>query len=98
MALTRTSASGIENKEVTDQISVYPVPANDYLTIDLSNCFSKPTQIEIVNVHGQVVFSKIGIAQEKLLTLPVKNLQEGVYFANFQTKTGIVSKKIVIQK
>jgi hypothetical protein len=58
------------------QISIYPNPTNNYLTINIPALISK-TAIELLDVQGRII-KKINHAQEKQ-TIDVSDWRKGVY-------------------
>ncbi|MCX6226583.1 MAG: thiol protease/hemagglutinin PrtT [Bacteroidia bacterium] len=98
LALTRTSASGIAEEEINNLIKVYPNPVKDYLTIDLNEFNGILNQINLFNIHGQIVVSKKSNMQETTFNLMLNSLSDGIYFLQFQTNVGVITRKIVIEK
>ena len=82
------ACSATDVSEVISNLSMYPNPAKDVLTIEGSY-----TSIEIVDVFGKVVLSS-----EYLKTINVKSLSDGVYMLNIKTENGIAVKKITVAK
>jgi len=87
---------GIEEIANADGISIYPNPANDYVSIAVpANLASANTSVEITDALGKVVM-KEAITTD-VTTLRITKLEEGVYFfrviTNNQTmKVGKVVK------
>ena len=74
--------------EVTSNISIYPNPVKDVLTIEGSYI-----SIEIVDVFGKLVLSSRSQKE-----IDVSNLSNGVYFANIKNQKAIIVKKITVAK
>ena len=74
--------------EVTSNLSIYPNPVNDVITIEGSYI-----SIEIVDLFGKVVLSS---GTQKVID--VSSLSNGVYFANIKNQKSIIVKKITISK
>ncbi|MDR0507302.1 MAG: T9SS type A sorting domain-containing protein [Dysgonamonadaceae bacterium] len=78
----------------TAQVSLYPNPASDKLTVNASG--AEIEKITITNLSGQTVYqNNIGNAIE--YTLNVDNLISGIYFVTLQTATGITTSKLIIK-
>jgi PKD repeat protein len=77
----------------TNQLKVYPNPANQYITIELGN--QQFDKIELINVLGQVVY--FTTEKENKLNITTSNLENGMYFFKFMNKNEIITKKINIQ-
>lgn len=78
--------------KVVDDISIYPNPATDLVTISLS----AGEKIEILNTLGEVVLrTEVGTAT--VLTLNVSTWAKGIYIVNLLSKEGTRSKKLIVQ-
>jgi len=77
----------IPSDEVID-FSIYPNPTTDNLYINQMNNLTK---VEIINMNGQLVFSK----NKNLEKINVSRLQNGMYFLKVFTENGSNSKKFV---
>ena len=81
----------IEINEDLNRITFYPNPAADILTIETI----RKTQIEIVNVIGEIKISFNN--KNKTTTLDISSLPYGVYIIKFMTDKGIVTGKLIKQ-
>jgi hypothetical protein len=84
--------------EITNTISIYPNPANEFITIDNGN-FSTMTnyELKIVNTLGQEVFSNF--ISVPLFVIPVSTLgAEGTYFVQVLDGDGnlVVTKYLIL--
>ncbi len=72
IATTLCSTVGLEEIAAGQQnLSVYPNPANDFITL------SQPVQLmEIINIFGEIVFSVTG----PVTTVSIRELSDGIYF------------------
>lgn len=86
--------TGIEEQQ-TAQLILFPNPASSVFFIGGNNA-NEIADISVINLEGKTVFSKKNVSVEK--GLDISNLQNGIYIANIRTETGIISKKLVIQK
>lgn len=86
---------GINEINSVNNFQIFPNPASDNLTIQLSqlcdNC-----RIEILNLFGQLLLSET--ANEKTQTLNINSLSEGVYLIQIQTPYFTEIKKLTIVK
>jgi hypothetical protein len=82
------NTSTTDINELTSNISIYPNPVKDVLTIEGSY-----VSIEIVDLFGKVVLSS---GTQKVID--VSNLSNGVYLANIKNQKSIIVKKITITK
>ncbi len=50
-----TLATGIETNNDANNVSVYPVPASRYLTVELENRLNSESTVQLFNLNGQLV-------------------------------------------
>ena len=74
--------------ETISNLSIYPNPVKDVLTIEGSYI-----SVDIIDVSGKLVLSS-----EYIKTINVKSLSNGVYMLNIKTENGIAVKKITVAK
>ena len=81
-------ATTVGVNDFTSNLSVYPNPVKDVLTIE-----GNYTSVDIIDVSGKLVLSS-----ESTKNINVKSLADGVYMLNIKTENGIAVKKITITK
>jgi len=81
-------ATTVGVNDFTSNLSVYPNPVKDVLTIE-----GNYTSVDIIDVAGKLVLSS-----ESTKNINVKSLADGVYMLNIKTENGIAVKKITITK
>jgi hypothetical protein len=90
---------GTEQTPANNQITVYPNPANDHITIDCGNLANVTGyQIKIVNTLGQEVF--IGAMNTQQYVVPLNTWSgTGVYFVKIYDASNnlLNTKKIILQ-
>lgn len=105
-ASINTSRSNIKHPGVITNVSaetfnlginLYPNPAKDNLTVELS-FLTKNAQLRIINVLGQTVFSEIVIASTGKTTKQINtsNLSKGIYSVVIESNSTKVIKKLVV--
>ncbi len=81
------------NDLTLSNISIYPNPANNVLTVDMlhntDDITADYTAIQIYNAIGQQVLSKPRDNQYKLVNIPVTDLPEGMYLATIVDSKGV---------
>jgi hypothetical protein len=87
------STVGINTPNTTNQLKVYPNPANQNIIIETGNQLYE--KIELINVLGQTVFTTT--EKENKLNINTGNFENGMYFFKFINKGEITTKKINIQ-
>ena len=82
----------------TNEINVYPNPANEFLNIDLSEIESENVQIRITNSIGQDVYSdRFNGALPNLLNVNVSEMPAGLYFVQVQKGNDLIIEKIQVK-
>ena len=81
-----TTIINIDNK---NKYTVFPNPANDFLTIHGKNI----TSIKIFNIYGNIVLSKI---LNDIKKVNISELNSGIYFVELEGSNGFKSNKKVI--
>ena len=81
-------ATTVGVNDFTSNLSVYPNPVKDVLTIE-----GNYTSVDIIDVSGKLVLSS-----EATKNINVKSLADGIYMLNIKTENGIAVKKITITK
>jgi Secretion system C-terminal sorting domain/Outer membrane protein Omp28 len=90
-SITLGAAQVIDNQ----QVSLFPNPATDELTLTFDPNLVKFQTAEMFNSAGQkVIFSTKNQTAGKL-SLDVKNLENGVYFLKMQTDNGVIVRKFL---
>lgn len=99
---TCSIVTGIAQGENYDNIIVYPIPATDYLKIEIPSELvrSEIIEVELLNVLGQKVIKKNTSLNDKNLQLDVSNLQNGYYFLKLTSNEHTInfSRKIIVQR
>jgi hypothetical protein len=88
---------GIDEKVDLSSVLVYPNPASEEVTIELSSSKENIT-LEIMNTIGQVVYQEVIISSsaKTLKTINTSGLTKGVYMITISTENNKVFKKLVI--
>ena len=84
--------TGINDLKVSDEVKVYPNPANNVLYV---SCKAKGSVLYITDLLGNKV--KQVHADTELSTVDLSDLNEGVYFLNIKTTGNLLIKKFVVQ-
>lgn len=90
LTVTVTNPTGIDKNEITG-LSVYPVPFNDFITIEGTDMVG--SVYSIYNLSCQLV--KKGVLNGNNQTVEVSALQPGTYILSVQTKDGVTNQKVV---
>ena len=79
-------------------VIIYPNPLKDHLNISINSDQSCILNLSIYNSNGEIVrhFSFKKENAQKLFSIPVTNLQNGIYFLNISTPEQSQTKKVII--
>lgn len=81
---------GVEENNLTD-FGFYPNPVKDEINFNNIHSFEK---VEIYGIQGNLISSEV--ISEGIQVLPV-NLPSGLYFVKFSSKTGNLTKKMIVE-
>ena len=85
-----------ENNVAKNCISLYPNPANDFVTIKSDDPSVSLLQAEVYDVNGRKMMSEVLDGQSK--GFGISKLQKGIYNVRIQTSNGYwISLKLVVQ-
>jgi hypothetical protein len=92
-------ANSTYNITKTGSANVFPNPAIRELYIDVTLDNVSDVKVELVSVDGKVVMSKSfeGV-QDSRLKLDINTVASGSYTAMIHTNTGVIAKKVIVQK
>lgn len=85
--------AGISNTDAGEQISIYPIPANDVVYVKMNTNIK---QIDLINLNGQVLSQTVLDNNEN--TINTAGLSNGIYFLRIETSNGVFMRKIQILK
>ena len=84
------SPTGVEENEA--QVKVYPNPTNNLVTIEAENM----TEVSVYNTMGQCVLQKE--ITDNQATIDLQYVCTGLYLLRVKTESGIVSKRIAVER
>jgi len=87
--LGECATNAVVQSSMTDELKVYPIPANDFLFVEALN-ISGNSEVIMKNASGTEVMR--GDAGK----LDVRNLPDGVYFVSCIAQSGVQTKRILI--
>jgi hypothetical protein len=98
ISLTRTSNLDVNQINLSDNVRLFPNPAKDVIMIDFKDFNGKVSEINMLDVRGQNLYTLNEVDQRNILPISLSNHANGVYFLQILTNKGILSKKIIISK
>jgi hypothetical protein len=90
---------GGKTQNVISTVEVYPTLASDFVSVQANNCEGGDMMIEIVNINGNVVFSKyVGYAfnGQTSITVDISKYKSGIYFCRVFTAAGPALRRILV--
>ncbi|MCW3085269.1 MAG: hypothetical protein JWP12_2635 [Bacteroidetes bacterium] len=78
-------------------MTLYPNPANEQITFDLSEAINENTIIQIKNTLGQTIKTAQLSKGNKQLEMDIRDLAQGFYFIQLQNEGQLLSKKFIKQ-
>ncbi|MEM7040319.1 MAG: T9SS type A sorting domain-containing protein, partial [Bacteroidota bacterium] len=76
----RLECEGVEEKPL--EITLFPNPVAEVLTIQLEEIFGHKTDVVVRNIHGQIVWSAQGLLERT--EIDVRTWESGLYFVQFR--------------
>lgn len=96
--LSSLSLNKINFSDENNEISLFPNPAKDSISIQRKKGFDSKTQIDLYNTIGQKVKSFSVNPDELNAKYSISDLKEGIYFVRFTTTAVIKTLKLIVQK
>lgn len=91
-------SKGFSLTEFEQNLSVYPIPAADYLMIQNKNIGLEIQSVEMYSTDGQLVIHKELVEDFGMERIDLNNLESGIYFILMEIGETVVSRKIQIVK
>jgi hypothetical protein len=91
-----TAAVGVEDITAST-FDVYPNPATDVVTVELSEVGSVDAQIEVLDIKGQVVSSEVMSAGQTSVQVNTSSLASGIYTVRVKSENGVATERVVIK-
>jgi hypothetical protein len=84
--------------QVSEQLYIYPVPARDFLNIQLAKTKTGPVDIEIVDISGRILLNERfnNISKGQIIKFDISTLSKGIYYINIKRGKNIINKKFIV--
>jgi photosystem II stability/assembly factor-like uncharacterized protein len=76
--------------------TIYPNPANNRITISFKSKFTEEINVSIFNITGEQIIQG-SFYNQNHIQMDVSKYAKGIYLVKIRTKTGVESKKLVMQ-
>jgi bacillopeptidase F len=84
---------GVDGLQPTITMQVYPNPAEDFITVELSEMDMPSGMLEVVDLQGKVLARKVVTQSQEQLS--VSQLPAGMYFIRWQSEAGALMRSFV---
>ena len=81
-----------------NEITIFPVPASNSITVESNSDNLKIEQIKIYTATGQQLSSSRNKMNTHKLNISISNLAAGIYFLEVITRNGISMKRLIVDK
>ncbi len=88
------SPTGVSELSDDNRISIFPNPADDELSFQVSKNNNKPAHINMYDAFGKLVWDKS--ITDDAVTISIKNFAAGLYFVKIRGADFTVSKKVCV--
>ncbi|MBO4489128.1 MAG: fibronectin type III domain-containing protein [Bacteroidales bacterium] len=89
-----TTSVGIQGY-LERSVNLYPNPATEMVSVEVSDANILITGVEVYNVFGQIVETFHGTSLQNRATINVSSLADGMYYVRVTTDNGVVTKSFV---
>ena len=80
------------NKDFDYNVSIYPLPANEYFYYSAPE---KISEMHIISINGQIIMQKKPLSREKQIN--ISHLESGVYILRLYGKQNVFSGKLLVR-
>jgi hypothetical protein len=89
------------NEQLSEQnVKIFPNPATTELNVEINAIRNTSVEVDVLNVLGQSVLRRQFELNQgsSIYTLPVHDLEEGLYIIQLRSEEDTLMKKVVIEK
>lgn len=90
---------GIEENNLLSSVSVFPNPTNGLVTIELDKLPEESVKIEVMNIGGQLVTSKLitGCTAKCNESIDLSTYPKGEYLVKIKTAEETIIKRVMLK-
>ena len=96
----RDTSTGVYSKKDEDFLSVYPIPAKEFINIELNNIdynTSKPN-LTITDISGKLMYNEVLLTGNNSHRVSTADLESGIYIVAITTDANRFTHKLIISK
>lgn len=95
--ITATGVNDVDHVAVRG-VTIYPNPVtNHVISVRLEKAFMQQVQLQIIDLTGRILKQQQLPSGQMSATIPVYELNSGMYILKIQTRDGIITKPVIIQ-
>jgi hypothetical protein len=83
---------------LSNKVTIYPNPAQNYFNLVTGNEISGKLKINISDITGKIIRSEIINIMDSEIEINISELASGIYNLSIFTDKGIITKKLIIKK
>jgi len=83
--------------DLMENVIIYPIPTEDFLTIKTSKPLNGKMEIELVDLLGKVVLAETIYSENSSISLKENSIGAGTYILKISSESFITSERIVVQ-
>ncbi len=89
--------TGVDEKNISDRVELYPNPAIGSTTISFSNETDQINSIEINDITGKIVKNILPESNQNLIQINIDSFSSGLYFVKLIGETSVMTKKLIVR-
>ncbi len=92
-----TEETSTNDMQVFEKLNIYPVPASDFINIELGNSESGPVDVEIIDISGRILLAeRIDNITQSEIKINISGFSRGIYYISIRRGRNIVNQKFAI--
>jgi M6 family metalloprotease-like protein len=96
VVIDEVATSGIENNPENFSAKLYPNPAENETTLEISGSLAAQVTIKLISVDGKILWSKVSENQPlKQETISLKGISKGMYYVVVEASDEVIIKSLI---
>ena len=89
--------TGIDEKNISDKVELYPNPASASTTISFANTNDRINAIEITDITGKIVKNILPQSNQNLIQINIDSFSSGLYLVKLIGENSVMTKKLIVR-